>query len=114
MKNKIEKRPDNIDTSVFGSDEILRVSPKNTIPQNPMPQDIAYQIVHDEVPNTPIVQALVLLDQAKHVCLEEWQHYSVGKHVVEPKANPPTNQTLSYPQLIKWYGKNLPTIGNWK
>ena len=48
MKNKIEKRPDNIDTSVFGSDEIMRVSPKNAIPQNPMPQEIAYQIVHDE------------------------------------------------------------------
>ena len=48
MKNKIEKRPDNIDTSVFGSEESMRVSPKCEIPQNPMPQEIAYQIVHDE------------------------------------------------------------------
>ncbi|MBO7199766.1 MAG: glutamate decarboxylase [Bacteroidales bacterium] len=48
MKNKIEKRPDNIDTSVFGSEESMRVSPKYEIPQKPMPQEIAYQIVHDE------------------------------------------------------------------
>ena len=37
MKNKIENRPDTVDTSVFGSEEALRVSPKYEIPQKSMP-----------------------------------------------------------------------------
>lgn len=45
---KMEKRPDTVDTAVYGSDEMLQKAPSQTIPENPTTPQIAYQMVKDE------------------------------------------------------------------
>ena len=42
------KKTENPNTPIFGTSEEARVAPKFEMPENSMPGEVAYQIIHDE------------------------------------------------------------------
>lgn len=48
MDAKKTTRPDTVDTSVYGSDEMLKQAPEDVIPAGPTTPEIAFQMVQDE------------------------------------------------------------------